>query len=159
MWRAGDVVGYTMPMPLRRTVPHPAVDAVRGMVALERGPVVYCFEGPDQPDGVDLNHVELLLDRPVTEVVRDDLPGGPAVVALVPALARDDTAWRSIGWASLGEQPASPSRVVNLVAIPYHLWANRGPSVMRIFTPAHYGPTAAPQESAAGRIAATDPAT
>ena len=58
-WRTGDVVDLSMPMPLRLTVAHPSVDAVRGAVAVERGPVVYCFESPDQSDGVDLNHAEI----------------------------------------------------------------------------------------------------
>jgi len=88
---------------------------------------------------VDLNRVELRLDRPVTE--KESVNGGPdllgsvCILATVPAIARDDTGWSRRGWASLGEEPASHGREVELVAIPYHLWANRGPSVMRIFTP------------------------
>ena len=139
-WRPGDVVTYTMPTPLRVTVPHPAVDAVHGMVAIERGPLVYCFESPDQPDAVDLNRVELRLDRPLTERAGVDLLGQRVVVATVPALARDDAGWNRLGWATLGEEPASGWREVELVAIPYYLWANRGPSVMRIFTPVRHPP-------------------
>src|SRR5207249_2783163 len=56
IWEPGDRVTLSLPMPVRLTLPHPAVDAVRGTVAVERGPVVYCFESPDQPEGVDLNH-------------------------------------------------------------------------------------------------------
>jgi hypothetical protein len=140
-WQAGDVVAYAMSMPLRLTVTHPAVDAVHGMVAVERGPVVYCFESPDQPSDVDLNRVEVMLDRPLREEHRDDFLGRPAVVARVPGIARDDSAWSGLGWATLGEEPARRGREVELVAIPYHLWANRGASVMRIFTPAWPGVT------------------
>ncbi|HKE63095.1 MAG TPA: beta-L-arabinofuranosidase domain-containing protein [Micromonosporaceae bacterium] len=135
VWRAGDGVVYTMPMPVRFTLAHPAVDAVHGMVAVERGPVVYCLESPDQPADVDLNRVELLVDREPTEEVRDGVAGERAVVVKVPAMARDDSAWSRTGWATLGEAPAPQGHEVELVAIPYHLWANRGPSVMRIFTP------------------------
>jgi uncharacterized protein len=133
-WRAGDVVALSLPMPLRLTVAHPAVDAVRAALAIERGPVVYCLESPDQP-GVDLNHVELLADEPLVEELREDFLGQPAVVARVHGIARDDSAWRGSGWATFGEQPAHTGRRVILTAIPYHLWANRGPSVMRIFVP------------------------
>jgi uncharacterized protein len=136
---AGDAVTFTMPMPVRLTVPHPAVDAVRGTVAVERGPVVYCFESPDQPDGVDLNHVELLPDPAPVEELRPDLLGEPAVVIQARGIARDDSAWAGVGWATLGEQPAATGREVRLTAIPYHLWANRGPSVMRIFIPVWRG--------------------
>jgi len=53
------------------------------------------------------------------------------------AIARDDSGWTGTGWATLDERPAVTGRRVTLTAIPYHLWANRGPSVMRIFTPVH----------------------
>jgi DUF1680 family protein len=123
-----------MPIAARLTVAHPAVDAVHGQVAIERGPLVYCFESPDQPDGVDLNRVELLVDRPLVEVERE-LLGEPAVVVTASAIARDDSGWGKLGWANIVEAPAPAGREVELVAVPYHLWANRGPSVMRIFVP------------------------
>jgi len=121
-------------MPFRFTVSHPAVDAVHGMVAVERGPLVYCFESPDH-SGIDLNRVEILADRPMTEEYRADLLGSPVVVAHVAAIIRDDSAWNHLGWAELGDEPQRRGREIDLVAIPYHLWANRGASSMRIFTP------------------------
>lgn len=133
-WRPGDVVAYTMRMPFRFTVSHPAVDAVHGMVAVERGPLVYCFESPDH-SGIDLNRVEILADRPMTAEYRADLLGSPVVVAHVAAIIRDDSAWNHLGWAELGDEPQRRGREIDLVAIPYHLWANRGASSMRIFTP------------------------
>jgi hypothetical protein len=133
-WRAGDLVVLTLPVAPRLTVPHPAVDALRGTVAIERGPLVYCLEDPDQPDGVDLNHVELAVDEPLTEEHRE-LLGSRVVVVHAAGLARDDSGWGGSGWATLGGEPRSTGRRVRLTAIPYHLWANRGPSVMRIFVP------------------------
>ena len=59
-WARGDLVRLVLPMPARLTVAHPAVDAVRGSVAIERGPLTYCLESVDQPQGVDLDAVELL---------------------------------------------------------------------------------------------------
>jgi uncharacterized protein len=137
-WRSGDVVVFTMPIAARLTVAHPAVDAVHGMVAIERGPLVYCFESPDQADGVDLNRVELIVDRPLVEA-DVDLLGQRAVVVRAAAIARDDSGWGRAGWANIVEAPAPVGRAVELTAIPYHLWANRGPSVMRIFVPVWHG--------------------
>jgi len=131
------VVALDLPMPVRLTVAHPSVDAVRGAVAIERGPVVYCFESPDQDPDVDLNRVELLLDEPLREQAREDFLGQEVVVVAARAIARDDSGWTGTGWATLDERPAVTGRRVTLTAIPYHLWANRGPSVMRIFTPVH----------------------
>jgi hypothetical protein len=133
-WQAGDQITLTLPMPPRLTVTHPAVDAVRGTVAIERGPVVYCFESPDQPEGVDLNHVELLTTEPLTEELHPNLLDQPVVLIHAEALTRDDTAWTT-PWSTLGAEPPTPQHRVTLTALPYHLWANRGPSTMRIFIP------------------------
>jgi len=134
VWAAGDTLSYDMPMPFRFTVAHPAVDAVHGMAAIERGPVVYCFEAPDQAAGIDLNRVELRSDEAPTAVTRT-IAGHDVVAATVAAIARDDSDWDRHGWATLGEEPRRAGRPVNLVAIPYRMWANRGSAVMRIFTP------------------------
>jgi DUF1680 family protein len=133
-WQAGDIVTLTLAMPPRLTVPHPAVDALRQTVAIERGPLVYCLESPDQPDGVDLNHIDLLVAEPLVEEPAE-LLGQEVVLVHAQGIARDDSGWAGSGWATLGAEPARVGRRVRLTAIPYHLWANRGPSVMRIFLP------------------------
>ena len=48
-WRAGDVVDLDLPMAPRLIASHPRIDATRACVAIERGPLVYCLESPDQP--------------------------------------------------------------------------------------------------------------
>jgi DUF1680 family protein len=134
-WSPGDVVTLELPIEPRLTVVHPSVDAVRGAVAIERGPVVYAFESVDQAPGVDLNHVEILRDADITADPRQDLLGQPSVVLRVRGRARRDEAWAGTGWKRLSDAPVSDGEDVDLVAIPYALWANRGPSVMRIFVP------------------------
>lgn len=138
-WSVGDVVTVALPTEPRYTVTHPQTDAVRGQVAIERGPLVYCFESPDQAEGVDLNRVELLVDEPILESEPGDVLSQSTVVLRVPAVLRDDEAWGSTGWARLGTEPDPKNERVELTAIPYHLWANRGPSVMRIFAPYRRG--------------------
>ncbi|MBA3528404.1 MAG: glycoside hydrolase family 127 protein [Propionibacteriaceae bacterium] len=136
VWQAGDTVRLRLPMEPRLTVTHPAADALRGTVAIERGPVVYCLESPDQPDGTSLNHVALLVDEPLTEELHEDFLKTPTVVVTAHGLQRSDAAWQGTGWMPLNEQPEGEGTEVGLVAIPYYLWANRGPSAMRIFIPA-----------------------
>ena len=53
-WKPGDELRLELPMRPRWTQPDPHVDAVRGCVAVERGPIVYCLESTDQEDGVSL---------------------------------------------------------------------------------------------------------
>jgi uncharacterized protein len=135
VWAAGDLLSYVMPMPPRFTVAHPAVDAVHGMVAIERGPLVYCLESQDQAEHVDLNRVEIVVDEPLIERHRPDLVGRPVTTIEVTGVVRDDSSWQGAGWSDLVEQPERRGERVALTAIPYYLWANRGSSTMRIFTP------------------------
>jgi len=46
-WGRGDVVTLQLPMEVRRVVAHERVEEKRGLVALERGPLVYCAEEVD----------------------------------------------------------------------------------------------------------------
>jgi uncharacterized protein len=46
-WQPGDVVELDLPMSPRRVVSHDAVAENRGLVAIERGPIVYCAEAID----------------------------------------------------------------------------------------------------------------
>lgn len=134
MWVSGDVVRLVLPMPARLTVAHPAVDAVRGSVAIERGPLTYCLESLDQPQDVDLDAVELPAAAQLRVNRREELLGGTVVIE-TDAVSRDDSGWVGSGWAPLGEEPQPSTRPVVLTAIPYYLWANRGPSAMRVWVP------------------------
>ncbi|HKZ92462.1 MAG TPA: beta-L-arabinofuranosidase domain-containing protein, partial [Candidatus Limnocylindrales bacterium] len=58
-WAAGDHVELDLEMPARLTVPDPRIDAVRGTVAVERGPLVYCLEDADLPAGVAMADVAI----------------------------------------------------------------------------------------------------
>jgi uncharacterized protein len=49
-WNGGDRVEFNLPLPVRRVLADDRVEANRGRVALQRGPLVFCAEGADQPD-------------------------------------------------------------------------------------------------------------
>ena len=78
-WTAGDVVELQLPMPIRRVVAHPSVEADAGRVAIERGPLVYCAEGADN-DGKALDLV-LSDDVALEPRRRPDLLGGVVTIA------------------------------------------------------------------------------
>src|SRR5262249_41985778 len=50
-WAPRDVVELTLPMPPRYVEAHPWVESARSSVAIERGPLIYCLEQADHPDG------------------------------------------------------------------------------------------------------------
>jgi hypothetical protein len=119
-WKQGDVIELSLPTPVRRVVANQNVVADRGRVALQRGPIVYCFEWPDNPDG----HVRNLLvtdDAPVTIDERPDLLGG--IVTL-------KTRGKSF---ALDECEQRSAKDVDLVAIPYYAWAHRGRGEMAVW--------------------------
>ncbi|NEB02895.1 beta-L-arabinofuranosidase domain-containing protein [Streptomyces sp. SID13726] len=132
IFRPGDTVRLELALPVRRTHPHPYVDAVRGCVALERGPLVYCLEGAD--NGGDLDGV--VLDASAAPEVRErpDLLGGVTTV-VVPGrrLVTDDGGW----WPyRTGSAPARRVDLpVELTAVPYYAWANRDAGAMRVWIP------------------------
>ncbi|NUT53824.1 MAG: glycoside hydrolase family 127 protein, partial [Saccharothrix sp.] len=86
-WSAGATVVLDLAMPVRVVTAHPRVDAVRGCVALVRGPLVYCVEQADLPDGVVLEDVRI---DPSTAVEETVLPGVPVALTARGALVPPD---------------------------------------------------------------------
>jgi DUF1680 family protein len=132
-WKPGDRVVLELDLEPRLTRADPRVDAVRGCVAIERGPLVYCLEQADHPGGLD----DVVIDtaRPPADKHRPDLLGG--VVTVVAAGRRRSAP--AVDWWPYqrsddpsGEAPGEP---LELIAIPYHVWANRQDGSMRVWLP------------------------
>ncbi len=75
-WSPGDGVELELEMPIRMTVPSPHIDSIRGCVAIERGPVVYCMEDADLPAGVRLADVSLRTGVPARLLPGPEIPAG-----------------------------------------------------------------------------------
>jgi hypothetical protein len=135
-WRAGDEVRLRLDMTPRWTYPDPRVDAVRGCVAIERGPLVYCLEQTDQAARLDELAVipgGPLAEHPVT------LPGiGATIQVTAPGrhAPADAPAPLAAGQAPVPAPPGQDDRAVTVTAIPYFQWDNRGPGAMRVWIPA-----------------------
>jgi uncharacterized protein len=122
----GDEIRLELPMQPRWVRADPRIDALRGTVAVERGPLVLCAESTDLPAGRAVDAVRVDPAAPLA-------PDGDGSVLAVGALADDgDHAWPfdPDAGADTGTTPA-PIRL-----IPYHTWAQRGPSTMRVWLPA-----------------------
>ncbi len=109
-------------------------------MAIERGPVVYCLEQPTDDsarlpgENTDLAAVILPLGSQLTEERIDGMLGGTIVVH-AEGFVRDDTLWAGSGWMDSSSCPERRTTQIRLSAIPYALWANRGPSEMRVWIP------------------------
>ena len=134
-WTAGEEVILDLPLRARTVTGDPRVDAIRGCVAFERGPLVYCFEGVDLPAGASTE--DLVVSPGVTAQAADPvhIAGQPVTPLAVPAGIR--AAPSGAGWPyreAGGAAPPAPARA-DVRAVPYYAWANRGPSGMRVWTP------------------------
>jgi uncharacterized protein len=121
-WKPGDIVGLALPMPVRRVVAHDKVEDDIGRVALQRGPIVYAAEWPDNP-GRRARNIVLPDSNALTSEFRPALLNGVEVVK-----------GRAIGLSfdAKGNVRKTPQR---FLAIPYATWANRGPGEMIVWLP------------------------
>ena len=119
-WKAGDMIELNLPMPVRRVVANKSVQADVGRVALQRGPIVFCAEWPDNPGGKVRN---LLLpdDQPLTAQFEPMLLNGVETITGQAFSVNRDTDGRLVKT----EQAFK--------AIPYFAWANRGKGEMEVW--------------------------
>jgi DUF1680 family protein len=129
-WTEGDVVELTLPMPVRVLRAHRLAEEATNQVAVRRGPVVYCVESADLPDGVVLEQVALRRGgafAPVeTQVAGHRVVALETEAVLLPGTAEtalyDDVADTTLATA--------PVRLV-----PYYAWGNRGAGEMSVWLP------------------------
>ena len=128
-WQVGDVVELVLPMEARLMGAHPLVEECRNQVAVLRGPVLYCLESHDLPEGMSTN--ELLLPRDIELTARHDpdLLGGVTVLEGIAQRLRQDD-WSDTLYRPLSKAPLEP---VPVRLVPYYAWANRGIGEMTVW--------------------------
>jgi len=144
-WSPGDTIALDLPMPVRRVVSNYQVMANRERVALQRGPIVFAAEWPDNPNG-KVRNIVLPDANALSSDFRADLLNGVQVIrGRAVGLALDET-----GAVRRTEQP--------FMAIPYATWANRGRGQMAVWlarTDAVARPTPFPTVATTAAIAAS----
>lgn len=103
-WNNGDTISVGMELPIIKVEAHPYVDADNGRIALMRGPLLYCLEQVDNPEGTDV----ILDDKPLS-LEKMDLFGEKTVIK---GLTKDNKAF---------------------TAVPYFIWCNRGKGTMHVW--------------------------
>jgi len=121
-WKAGDQVEIVFPMDIRRVRANDKVEADRGQVALERGPLLYTFEWADQPEQKVLN-LMLAEDPAFSYEFKPDLLNGVGMIS-------------ANGYSLKARLDGGVDRsAVSMKAIPYYAWANRGRGEMTVWMP------------------------
>jgi hypothetical protein len=119
-WQKGDTIELRLPMPVRRVLPHPDLKADRGRVALQRGPIVFCLEGPEN-DG----KVASLVIPDEAEIKAEHRPALLNGVTVLTGKAQVVKRTVESGVISAGTR--------SFTAIPYYAWAHRGRSPMMVW--------------------------
>ncbi len=136
-WKTGNTVELALPMRVRLVKANPVVEELRGQVAVMRGPLLYCLESVDLPDGVGVMDVRLPRKTDLQPHFDKNLLGG-VVVLEGQAAAVADTDWSAEPYDSpllYKEYTPNDSRPIRLKLIPYHAWANRGAGQMTVWMP------------------------
>ena len=115
-WKKGDVIEINFPMEVRRVQANDNAEDDRGKIALERGPVVFCLEGKDQPDNTVFDKY-ILDSTPIQSHFEKDLLNG---VVVLEGNAKE-------------LQRNGEVKDVRFRAIPYSTWNNRGGDQMEVW--------------------------
>jgi uncharacterized protein len=132
-WQAGDRVTLELEMPARLVEARPQVEETWGQFAIQRGPLVYCLEAVDLPDGMRIQDVHIHPDMQLS--VGND----PRLEALLPGVKvlRGKVAVESAGepWGDRLYRPVRKKtfREIEAVFVPYFAWDNRGDCEMSVW--------------------------
>jgi DUF1680 family protein len=126
---AGDKLVLVLPVAPAFLFPDDRIDDIRGTIAVQRGPEVYCVESVDLPAGALLD--DLRVDPDIPPV--DDGSGGVVIAASIQPPPEGS-------WPYPAAEPlAKAGAAATVRLLPYHDWGNRGPSTMRIWIPSARG--------------------
>jgi DUF1680 family protein len=133
-WLVEDIIELELGMEPMFVISNPRIDATRGCLAIQRGPIVYCLEDIDQEIKGRLLDVEIDKNEPLITKWEGDLLNGVMVVEAKGQFIDIE------GWCGhLYQQTSFPiqetTHPARLIAIPYYAWGNREIGGMRVWIP------------------------
>ena len=120
-WKKGDKIQLHFDMEPRTVRAINKVEADRGMVAIERGPLVYCAEHPDNQFDI---FSALINQEPQFRLGKGEVAGTPVVTLITDAQTLD-----------FNKQGKLVTQDQQLTLIPYYAWCHRGSGKMRVWLP------------------------
>ncbi|MEO1450492.1 MAG: beta-L-arabinofuranosidase domain-containing protein, partial [Bacteroidota bacterium] len=130
VWKTGETISLHLPMTPHLVAGHPRIEEVRNQVALKCGPIVYCIESPDLPQGTSILDISISTDADLSPQYRPDFLGGVSTI-------ETDVMLRPQPQTSMYHKiPQIPFAKLKTQFVPYFAWANRGRAEMTVFLPA-----------------------
>jgi len=126
-WAKGDVVELSFPMEVVKLEANPNVLQSRGEIALQRGPLIYCLEQPDNQ--ADLDRIAL------SRGAKLDAHFEPALLGGVTVITGEGRLQKPSSWENQLYRPirATTGDAISIKAIPYCMWGNRGQKKMKVW--------------------------
>jgi DUF1680 family protein len=133
VFKPGDVILLDIPFTATLYEAHPFAEEIRNQIAVRYGPLVYCVESNDLPEGIRIDEVALSADS-----VRENVKRQPMRIAnttvqslVVPALHVGGEDWDT---GTLYRKVNAPApNPFELTMIPYYAWGNRGDTEMLVW--------------------------
>jgi DUF1680 family protein len=130
-WSAGDQIELILPMPVQLIEANPLAEEIRNQVAIKRGPIVYCLESTDLPDGVDIMDVAIPPQIKLRNHFEKELLEGVTVLEGKAHVLSGNNWGRTLYREIEHQEPKD----VGIRLIPYYAWGNRGKSEMTVWMP------------------------
>ena len=118
-WKKGDHVQVIFEMEPRVVRANSKVEADRGMVCIERGPLVYCAEHPDNQFDI---FSTLVNQEPQFRLGKGEVAGTPVTTIMTDAQTLD-----------FNKEGRLVTKDQTLTLIPYYAWCHRGSGKMRVW--------------------------
>ena len=132
----GEEIVLELDMTARFVGTHHRLDASRGAVALERGPLVYALENEDQDEGVTVDDAQVDPSAVPEAGAPLDTLDGAVPLRLTGSVVRSSPAAEAWPYPVHGSADAGLERTAHTwTAIPYFAWGNRSVAAMRVWLP------------------------
>lgn len=122
-WNAGDKVNLLMDMPIRRIQAHHKVKYNKGLLGMERGPILYALEGIDQNKEFVFNLVIPRHAKIKAHYDEELLNGVVTLEGEAYSVEKDSLSGKT------------EEKACSFKAIPYNTWNNRGNSQLVVWIP------------------------
>ncbi|MBK5270237.1 MAG: glycoside hydrolase family 127 protein, partial [Bacteroidia bacterium] len=121
-WKKNDMVEVNLPMEVRRVIANEKLEEDAGKIALQRGPIIFCAEWPDNNGRA--SNIVLPANTVFTTEYKPEMLNGITVLNGQATAIITDTKENKVNTV---KQP--------FTAIPYYAWANRGKGEMTVWFP------------------------
>ena len=122
-WKKGDKIELNFPMEVEKVLANGKVEDDKGRFAFQKGPLVYCLEGPDNLDK-SVQNIVVSENADVKESYDKDLLNGVLVLSASGSSTRRQV-----------DSDALLKTQQEVKAIPYYSWNNRGAGDMMVWIP------------------------